>query len=522
MSLKLTGNFNRPRGKTLSSLDIFSIAQDISGPTRLQGRLLEAFNDHKAQQTEILASELQSRCNIAEDGSNDSGLISINHYDFSSQETDRVSVDEVSEEATDSTGDSQNDFVSDEDVKDLARHGLPSACIFVANLAATQTDDQLMKSLQSHFGKFGRLHVKIRRDTKSNPYSFCQFECDETARLALRDGRNAIIDSTGRRIRCEPAKVNRTLVLSKMDCNVFNENDARKILFGFGETETMEFARDGDTLPVRGTKEGRRCFVRFAYRQDAVDCYQYFRHHCAWTADWTSNFSVPNVIPRIQTVEIDPVSIFIGKLNPDSIGENELRARFSRYGMIVECNLVNRASKNGIGRNAFAFVKYEAEEMANRALEEENNSLFLGKHIHVQKREIHKKPIRMAPNGPRLGGPVTNNQLSHMDQVRRFGVPQSFPFSMEAVADLAARLSVQLAEQLKCHMCTLMTKWLIGMVDFRGIFLVWHFTSPSNMGIQDFIMEQAISPLLKRLLFLHGLCRPQLILLKTRQFFANR
>lgn len=44
------------------------------------------------------------------------------------------------------------------------------------SLAATQTDDQLMKSLQSHFGKFGRLHVKIRRDTKSNPYSFCQFE----------------------------------------------------------------------------------------------------------------------------------------------------------------------------------------------------------------------------------------------------------------------------------------------------------------------------------------------------------
>lgn len=51
------------------------------------------------------------------------------------------------------------------------------------------------------------------------------------------------------------------------------------------------------------------------------------------------------------------------------------------------------------------------------------------------------------PNGPHLGGPVTNNQLSHMDQVRRFGAQQSFPFSMEAVADLAARLSVQLAEQ---------------------------------------------------------------------------
>lgn len=96
---------------------------------------MEAFNDHKAQQTEInIASELQPECNITEDGSNvsSSGLISINHYDFSSQETDRVSVDEVSEEVTDSTEDSPNDFVSDDDVKDLARHGLPSACIFVA------------------------------------------------------------------------------------------------------------------------------------------------------------------------------------------------------------------------------------------------------------------------------------------------------------------------------------------------------------------------------------------------------
>lgn len=104
--------------------------------------------------------------------------------------------------------------------------------------------------------------------------------------------------------------------------------------------------------------------------------------------------------------------------------------------------------------------------MATKALEEEvslvtlyhlllslkhvyqNNSQFLGKLIHVQKREIHKKPARLTapPTGPRLGVTVANNQAS-MDQVRRLAVPQSFPFSMEAVADLAARLSIQLAEQ---------------------------------------------------------------------------
>lgn len=81
----------------------------------------------------------------------------------------------------------------DGDLSDLAKNGLPSACIFVAkyvssselkssllihlrSLAASQTDDQLMKSLQGHFRQFGRLHVKIRRDSKGNPYSFCQFE----------------------------------------------------------------------------------------------------------------------------------------------------------------------------------------------------------------------------------------------------------------------------------------------------------------------------------------------------------
>lgn len=140
---------------------------------------------------------MEARCSITEDDPGISGLISISHHGASSQATDGAFADETSEElVTDPAEDNSDDSVSDEDLKDLARHGLPSACIFVAkyvpglnystqrvyqnltlsSLAATQTDDQLMKSLQSHFGKFGRLHVKIRRDSKSNPYSFCQFE----------------------------------------------------------------------------------------------------------------------------------------------------------------------------------------------------------------------------------------------------------------------------------------------------------------------------------------------------------
>ena len=46
----------------------------------------------------------------------------------------------------------------------------------IKSLSSTRTDEELQKSLQDHFEKFGRLYIKIRRDGNGNPYSFCQFE----------------------------------------------------------------------------------------------------------------------------------------------------------------------------------------------------------------------------------------------------------------------------------------------------------------------------------------------------------
>jgi hypothetical protein len=63
-------------------------------------------------------------------------------------------------------------------------------------------------------------------------------------------------------------------VISKHDSSVFAETEAREMLHGFGGAEAMEFALSMNSLPVRGLKEGKRCFVRFIYRQDAIDCYQ--------------------------------------------------------------------------------------------------------------------------------------------------------------------------------------------------------------------------------------------------------
>ncbi|KAG0129262.1 hypothetical protein HOY82DRAFT_415111 [Tuber indicum] len=251
-----------------------------------------------------------------------------------------------------------------------------------------------MKSLQAHFSKYGRLHVKIRRDSKGNPYSFCQFETDEVARRAIREGRARIIDSSGRPIRCEPAKVNRTLVLSKIDCSPIHRHEVVDMLHGFGPLENVEFSDGSSTIPSFGLTSGNKCYVRFQFRQDAVDGFQSLRLNSHWVSDWTSNFSTHNMSMALRCdriIEVDTVSIFVGKLNPQ-ITDSELMARFSAYGRIIDCNMVRRQSRHGLGLNAFAFIRYETEEMANVAQAAEHGSEFMGKKLHVQRREVYRKP----------------------------------------------------------------------------------------------------------------------------------
>ena len=94
---------------------------------------------------------------------------------------------------------------------------------------------------------------------------------NEDAKKAVREGRGAIIDNSGRRIRCEPAKVNRTLLLARLDNGIFDEAEANSAVCAFGPLESLEFI-NAKYASVRGIRNG--FYVRFQYRQDAVDCHQ--------------------------------------------------------------------------------------------------------------------------------------------------------------------------------------------------------------------------------------------------------
>lgn len=92
------------------------------------------------------------------------------------------------------------------------RPSRPSSCVFVASLNAALSDDQLNNSVTRHFSQWGSIcFVKVLRDLCERPYAFVQFNTDDDAKNAITHGQGSFLDH--RYIRCEPARVNRTLFI---------------------------------------------------------------------------------------------------------------------------------------------------------------------------------------------------------------------------------------------------------------------------------------------------------------------
>ena len=54
------------------------------------------------------------------------------------------------------------------------------------SLASPRTDEQLERSVNRVFERFGTVYVKIRRDTRGMPYAFCQYEVTVHRNMLLR------------------------------------------------------------------------------------------------------------------------------------------------------------------------------------------------------------------------------------------------------------------------------------------------------------------------------------------------
>ncbi|GLH05725.1 RNA-binding protein lark [Gryllus bimaculatus] len=87
------------------------------------------------------------------------------------------------------------------------------------------------------------------------------------------------------------------------------------------------------------------------------------------------------------TREMQKTKIFVGRL-PEEAQSQDLRRLFEQYGVVTECDILNR----------YGFVHMKTEEMAARAIQELNNAEFMGVQISVEQ-STGKKSGRGATRG---------------------------------------------------------------------------------------------------------------------------
>lgn len=230
------------------------------------------------------------------------------------------------------------------------------------------------------------------RDPSNRPYAFVQYTTDEDAKKALRGAQHSVLD--GRSIRCEPAKVNRTLYIATATGIDLPLKDVKEVLEVYGEVEQMVGNNDSQ---FRKSNLNKAWFCKFAYRDDAIRAYANLRLSPDWIVEWAQNIESPSeAIEKLEPeVVIDKFSVFVGQLDARVTKEN-LNERFSRHGKVIDIVLVIRSGNN------FAFIKFESEKAAAAAVERENHAVFLDKTMHVQYRELHHKKLHSNNNQPKL------------------------------------------------------------------------------------------------------------------------
>lgn len=272
----------------------------------------------------------------------------------------------------------------------LAPKVKPSSCVFVASLRSTRSDDDLCRSVTTHFSQFGSLlSVKVLRDPSDRPYAFVQYSNDEDSKTAIDLGHNSTLD--GRRLRCEAAKVNRTLFVAGFKALTLKEIESE--MQKYGEVELIVAATEKgqlvtEQLTPRSSSEN--WFVKFSYRDDAIRAFASITDNPEYHVEWAQNIDDLDVnVPKI-----DKFSIFIGLLFPE-VTEKDIRERFGAYGEISEVQIKVKPI------STFAFITYKLELSAASAVATENHAMFMDKTIHVQYKEVTARSITRVILSPR-------------------------------------------------------------------------------------------------------------------------
>lgn len=291
----------------------------------------------------------------------------------------------------------------------------PSSCVFVASLPALLLDDELCRLVLDHFQVFGEVaSVKVLRDPLNRPYAFVQYTNDADCRTAIELGHNSELG--GRRLRCEAAKVNRTLFFS-FEAPV-NRSSIVSLISAYGDTDMISpGTTSGRFIGDRLVVTSHNWFVKFAYRDEAIQAFASLSDSELFQVEWAQNVDDKPVLHS----NFDKSSVFVGQLPPE-VSEEQLSRHFSAHGKVNNISIVRRTE------STFAFITFCDDFAAASAVARDNHSLFMNKTIHVKyKLSAPKKtsrvilsprvPVALAPPPIHLRNRYTSNYSKWLSRV---------------------------------------------------------------------------------------------------------
>ncbi|KAG8534246.1 uncharacterized protein KY384_001090 [Bacidia gigantensis] len=326
----------------------------------------------------------------------------------------------------------------------------PQACVFVANLTQSESDEQLEYAVTEAFQRFGNVYVKIRRDARQMPFAFAQYTTVEDAQQAITLGRGMLIN--GRPCRTEVARVNRSLYLSKINGATVSEIEAKNIMEGYGPVELVWLATQTER-EVFGLPEG--IFIRFAFFDDCRDALVSFRDSSIYRLEQVKGLEesrsspadgahrsiaspyrrelVPRMSPAFTRRHADARSIFIGNLAPH-LSEDQLLGMFQIYGRVSHVEIIRKPSMvNASGVNAFAFIEYDNAQSAALAVQA-GSLAYQGLQLRVEHKEPYNSPLRSSPSFS--GSPRRPGLLDSQDMIIAFQRGVSMGMSQATQAQL--------------------------------------------------------------------------------------
>lgn len=244
-----------------------------------------------------------------------------------------------------------------------SRRGPPKACLFVANIPAPVSEEQIVDTFKT-FGEIARVTIPRNRPH----FAFVQFVKPESVDAAMA----APVIIAGQRLRLERSKSNSTLFIARMSYSVTPEK-LQEICEKFGPVEKVTIIMNYETKTSKGCG-----FVKFVFREDALACLTHAQQSSRfgeeshkWVVEWALS----------TDDQMDTQTIFIGGLEKDHVSEALLREKFGAYGAIEKISIVNRGDMEG---PAFAFIQFEKSGSAAAAIAKEDRTEWLGGNIRVQ------------------------------------------------------------------------------------------------------------------------------------------